>query len=1367
MKIVNYQRLQDTSENNMATAIFCDIDAFDLSDDCAKTLWEEWCERLDQFFIVNGLDKTNGTDKDKCRAIFLSRVGSKTYSLIRTLCHWDKPHDKTLDALQKLVKDHLSPEPIVIAERFVFLNRRQTTGETAAEFLNSLRKLAETCDFGTFRDQALRDMFVIGMNDHDTQQRLLGEKNLTLEKAFNQAQNAERTKKHVSDISGEVHKLQVSGKYHKSSAQSGNRSSKAVSRACFTCGEEGHFKAECPQRADKAKNQKRPKHKYKKRHVHKVDPGSSGPSESDDEAEFNGQLHAIRIGKLGDDEKNVPQFMVQVQVNDRPLNMEIDTGASFSIIPFKQYEKYKLGELEPTDLTLYTVTGDKVKVFGKCKVTVKYHEKSYELYLYVTGSEGPALLGRNWLAEIPLDWGFLKSLKEGRITDGLLQRYSSLFDGQLGKVEGIKAKLEMKPDARPRFHKPRTVPYALREQIEEEIKRLVSVGILKKIDYSDYAAPIVPVKKASGGLRICGDYSVTINKHLRIPEHPMPSIEELLVKLNGGEKFSKLDLSQAYQQVELDNESQSLVAINTHLGLYTYTRCPYGISAAPSLFQSVMDRVLEGLNCGCYLDDIVVTGKDDAEHMENLSKVMARLAKYGFKLQRSKCEFLKPDIHYLGHVISKDGVQKDESATEAIREAPAPRDKPELRSFMGLVNQYRKFVGNLSTTASPLNELLQDGARYKWTAVRSGAFGEIKQKLLKDTVLAHYDPSKEIYLAVDASPVGLGAVITHGKGKEERPIAFASRTLTEAERNYSQIDREALAIIYGIKKFHYYLYGRKFTLYSDNQPLCHILGSRKGLPSIAASRVLRWAVELAMYNFEVQHRPGKKNCCADALSRLPLPTVEESPAVIKWTQEATECNLRAVRSLPVTSAQISKATLTDVQLSRVLHYVRTGWPGEVSAELQCYWQKKMEISVEEGCLLWGTRVLIPDKLRSTLLDELHEGHQGIVKMKSLARLHFWWPNLDKEIEDVVRKCGECQHAQPAPAQIAHNAWAWPDKPWKRVHIDFAQYEGDYYFVMVDAHSKWPEAIMMPKGTNAERTIEAMRSVFSRNGLCEELVADNGPPFPSKDVQEFLQDNGIKSIFSAPYHPSSNGEAERFVRTLKHGLKKNKGKVSKLHRLHEFLLVYRSTPHSTTGQPPSELMFGRRIRTRLDLVHPDRRDKICRKSKGVQNPRLLSIGERVLARDYRNIRKPGWLGGVIIERLSPVTYHVQVELRGELVVWKRHIDQIRHTEVDLDLAGKNESEKLHQNFDYVPSCVVGLQPPPATQNITQEDNGGRAPDGQPSPEVIAPSAAAGASVVDPSSQQQDVPAATAAQQRDHPRRTRRFPSTHYKDFDMTR
>lgn len=178
----------------MATAIFCDIDAFDLSDDCAKTLWEEWCERLDQFFIVNGLDKTNGTDKDKCRAIFLSRVGSKTYSLIRTLCHPDKPHDKTLDALQKLVKDHLSPEPIVIAERFVFLNRRQTTGETAAEFLNSLRKLAETCDFGTFRDQALRDMFVIGMNDHDTQQRLLGEKNLTLENAFNQAQNAERTK---------------------------------------------------------------------------------------------------------------------------------------------------------------------------------------------------------------------------------------------------------------------------------------------------------------------------------------------------------------------------------------------------------------------------------------------------------------------------------------------------------------------------------------------------------------------------------------------------------------------------------------------------------------------------------------------------------------------------------------------------------------------------------------------------------------------------------------------------------------------------------------------------------------------------------------------------------------------------------------------------------------------------------------------------------------------------------------------------------------------------------------------------------------------------------------------------------------------
>ena len=333
-------------------------------------------------------------------------------------------------------------------------------------------------------------------------------------------------------------------------------------------------------------------------------------------------------------------------------------------------------------------------------------------------------------------------------------------------------------------------------------------------------------------------------------------------------------------------------------------------------------------------------------------------------------------------------------------------------------------------------------------------------------------------------------------------------------------------------------------------------------------------------------------------------------------------------------------------------------------------------------------------------------------------------------------------------------------------MDFAQYEGDYYFVMVDAYSKWPEVIKMSHGTSAERTIDAMRSVFSRQGLCEEIVADNGPPFPSKELQEFLQRNGVKSIFSAPFHPASNGAAERFVKTLKRGLKKSSGKYSKLHRLHEFLLVYRSTPHSLTGQTPSEMLMGRRIRTRLDLVRPDMRGRISRESGGVQHPKAFVIGDRVFAHDYRNVRKPGWLPGVIVAKLSPVTYSVQVNLRGELTTWKRHVDQLKACEVD-DLG-----ERLEVVNDPLTSNIVGADLRPSSVVVaeacgvpTQMTNSRTESTDIPPLDSAVPGAAACSAVEGRRSP--EVPAATPVLQRDRPQRQRRFPTSLYKDFDMAR
>jgi hypothetical protein len=877
-------------------------------------------------------------------------------------------------------------------------------------------------------------------------------------------------------------------------------------------------------------------------------------------------------------------------------------------------------------------------------------------------------LGRDWLAKIKIDWPQIKSILKlpmDKTVQGIQSKFPQLFDGELGEVKGIEAKLDLKEEAVPKFFKPRPVPFATKTAIADELEALVASGVLKKIDYSDWASPIVPVLKASGKYRICGDFSVTVNKHLKVPEHPMPRVSELLAKLNGGQSFTKLDLSQAYQQLVLDKQSQALVTVNTHLGLFSYTRMPYGISAAPAIFQSVMDKVLQGLECGCYLDDIIVTGRDDKEHWHNLCLVLERLVSYGFKLQATKCEFFKPSIKYLGQVVNREGVRLDEEGTEAIRKAPEPRNKEELRSFLGLVNHYRKFVRNMSSICGPLNQLLEKNRRWEWSKECRRAFRQILATLTaQENLLVHYNPESKLVLAVDASPIGVGAVISHEVDGVDRPIEFASRSLTTAERNYSQIDREALAIVFGVKRFHQYLYGRKFVLWTDNLPLSHIMSLKKGIPSLAAARIQRWCIELAAYSFEVKHRPATKQGHVDALSRLPLPGVEMDEETVKWTTEAELVNKRALAGIPVTFKQIAAGTRADRVLGQVLQFVRVGWPsGLESKELKPYFDRRWEISVEQDCLLWGTRVIVPAKYQQELLTQLHEGHPGIVRMKSLARLHCWWAGIDSEVETTVRKCNVCQKNSALPPMV-QNSWAWPNLPWERIHIDFAQWSGEHYLIVVDAHSKWPEVVPMTKGTTAVQTIQAFRELFARWGLPSEVCSDNGQPFQSDEVRKFMRTNGIKQIFSAPYHPPSNGEAERFVRTFKQGMVKNlPDRCSKNHCLQEFLLTYRTTPHTTTGKTPSEMLQGRRVKTKLDLVKPNLGYAIQKKNPGTQYPRCLEVGDRVMARDYRP-RKPTWVEGVVLERNTPVTYVVEILVEGAGLRWKRHIDQLKAFDGDV-------------------------------------------------------------------------------------------------------
>ncbi|XP_062387122.1 uncharacterized protein K02A2.6-like [Sardina pilchardus] len=915
------------------------------------------------------------------------------------------------------------------------------------------------------------------------------------------------------------------------------------------------------------------------------------------------------------------------------------------------------------------------------------NKQKAKLPLYVVKGASPPLFGREWLRKIQIDWREIKTVREETL-EVVLQRHNEVFKKELGTLKGIKVSIALKPQHQPRFCQARVVPYALRPKVEAEIDRLSEQGIISPVKFSDWATPIVPVVKKNGDVRICGDFKVTINPALQVEKYPIPRIEDLFASLSGGQHFSKLDLSHAYLQMPVEEKSRKYLTITTSKGLFCYNRLAFGITSAPAIFQRAMDQVLQGLpNVHCYLDDILVTGQDRLQHLKNLDAVLGRLEEFGLRVQKDKCEFFKDSLEYLGHVIDAHGLHKSPEKVRAIVEAPAPTNVSQLRSFLGLINYYSRFIPNLSSILSPLNALLCKGKQWQWTSQCEMAFQEAKEQLLSQSVLTHYNPELPIRLACDASPYGVGGVISHIlPDGQERPIAFASRTLNKAEQNYAQIEREALGIIFGVRKFHHYLYGRKFTLLTDHRPLTTILSPSKAIPSMAAARMQRWALLLAAHDYIIQYREAARHGNADGLSRLPLATSAK-----ERINTVDSFHIKHLETLPVSCKDICKETRTDPVLVQVLEMVSTGrFPRvqHVDSTLAPFISRKDELTVQQQCLMWGIRVVIPPKLRPRVLSELHTGHPGVVKMKAVARSYMWWPGIDAQIEQVSKTCQSCQLTQKAPGPSPLHPWAWPGAPWQRIHVDFAgPFQGHMFMVVVDAHSKWPEVHLM-SSTTASKTIQVLRRLFSRYGLPEVLVSDNGPQSTSSEFDTFMKSNGVKHIRSAPFHSATNGLAERFVQTFKHSLKRSSGTVSIQHRLDAFLLMYRNTPHSTTKESPSMLFMHRKLRSRLDLLKPSvaaevekAQEEQCARRQTHAKARSFKVGDTVLVRDYGRGEK--WTPGVVSAETGPVSYKVNV---GSSEHWRRHADQILTRHAELDVPESSESSHAPADLPVLENTV---------------------------------------------------------------------------------
>ncbi len=514
-------------------------------------------------------------------------------------------------------------------------------------------------------------------------------------------------------------------------------------------------------------------------------------------------------------------------------------------------------------------TGQSVNVLGTSKVQVKHDGLVKDLSVVVVAGSGPNLLGRSWLAELELGWEKMNKIQtSSEMLQDILKKHEIVFKEELGTLKGATAKIHVVSGAKPHFFKPRSLPFAMREKVEAELDRLIKERIIEPVKFSEWAAPVVPVLKPDGSLRLCGDYRVTVNRESSLEQYPIPRMEDMFAVLSGGEKYTKLDMSHAYQQILLDETSKQYVTVNTHKGLFTYTRLPFGVSSSPAIFQRTMEGILKDIpKVTVYLDDILLTGKNDQEHLGTLDQVLQRLEEFGLRLKRGKCKFMEKEVVFLGHKVDATGIHPVPDKVQAVQEAPTPTSVTELKAYLGLLNFYNRFLPNLSTLLAPLHKLLRKDVCWCWEDDQEKAFQKSKELLQSNRVLIHYDEKKELILSCDASAYGVGAVLAHHmKDGTERPIGFVSRTLTVAEKNYSQLEKEGLAIVFGVKKFHKYLYGRKFVICTDHKPLLSLLNELKAVPQMASQRIMRWAIILGAYEYVILTEPVR-------IMVMPMPSV--------------------------------------------------------------------------------------------------------------------------------------------------------------------------------------------------------------------------------------------------------------------------------------------------------------------------------------------------------------------------------------------------------------------------------------------------------------------------------------------------------------
>jgi len=1221
--------------------------------------WEYWSRSFERYCRLAKL-----TVEEEMIDVFYAYVGRETEEYLRDLPNFAEL--KTIASLMTVVQARYTKIPNVLCERFNFRKVKISSDESMREFNARLNAYSKNCDFDNYtRDLAHLDQII--MNAHPKlREKLLMEKDLTLNKALDIAQYALEGSRWCNQFEEmnikEVHfnKDKYSKNFNPKVSNFKPNNSFNKSKKCYRCGSHKHVASflKCPAIKITCNNCS------KLGHFAKFCLSNDKSKPGVRQVSYNGLDTSLNVLPVNLNVCSVSHRFINVNLNGVSTKFIVDSGSQATLIPYEYFSKLN-SKLTRATNTLNDYNGNTIECLGQTFVKVTKGKDNFGARIFVTKDKQP-LLGTDLISMFKhVDWNKLfignveNSNPEFSVED-LMREFKSVFDDvPSDKIKDRSAQLVLMRDAIPKFCSPRNVPLALKPLVEAQIDKFVSIGFWTPVTESKWATPLVPVVKPDGSVRLCGDYKVTVNPQLQVAQHPLPTNEDLFSKLGNNSVFSKIDLCNAFQQLELDEPSKDICTVNTSKGLFRVNRLPFGIASSPALWQRTVDRLFSGLEgVLCFVDDILVAGPDLRSHNERLRKVLSILKENNMHIKVNKCKFAVDSVSYLGFKVDAKGIHKTDDKIKAITNVKVPNSVSELRSFLGLVNFYGKFVPDLSTIAKPLYDLLKNDVIFKWKRIHCESFSKLKCELSSNRFLVHYRANLPLRLSCDASSVGLGVVLSHVfPNGSEHPIAYASRSLQKSELNYSQIDKEALSIIYGVKHFHYYLYGRSFTLITDHKPLLSIFGEKSKLPTMVAARLQRYAIVLSAYTYKIEYRPSDKHGNADALSRLPLNC--EVSKLNEHENSKSTLMINFVKT-PVSSKEISDSTRVDKVLKTVHDCLlkNIGLPN--SSEFTAFRNVSNSLNVDGGVILKDCRVVIPRNLQDKVLKVLHEEHMGISKTKSLARSYVWWPNIDRDIECLIKSCIPCQSYGNNPPKVTTHSWEYPRGPWQRLHVDFAgPMRGITYMVVVDAFSKWPEVFIMNKITSAS-CIRIFKALFARYGFPYRIVSDNGPQFTSLEFAEFLKTSyGILHSKTAPYYPATNGEAEKFVQTLKNYIKISNPNPSELDTaIQSFLLTYRTTPHSITHSTPSELLYGRQIRNTLDLVRPFTHENLNSmiNDTNCSNDRYFIVGDNVMIRNHTG--GVNWIEGKIVKVLGKLHYLVDTGNKTQ----KCHVNQIKRLEL---------------------------------------------------------------------------------------------------------